>query len=91
MQNHPKIASVEVLTVRVPLARPIAFATRLVEARDYTLVRVTTDDGVAGIGFCYGGHIAGDLPTRAVLELCGPVVLGEDPHRVEGLWHEMYQ
>lgn len=91
MSNTPKITSVEAVTVRVPLDRPVAFATRLVEARDYTLVRVTTDDGVSGIGFCYGGHRAGDLPTRAVVDLCGPVVLGEDPHRVEGLWQNMYQ
>ena len=91
MDDYPKITSVEAITARVPLAKPVAFATRLVEARDYTLVRLTTDDGVSGVGFCYGGHRAGDLPTRAVTELCGPVVLGGDPHCVEGLWHDMYQ
>src|SRR5680860_862262 len=91
MQDYPRITSVEAVTARVPLARPVAFATRLVEARDYTLVRVTTDDGITGLGFCYGGHVAGELPTLAVTDLCGPAVLGHDPHRVEGLWHEMYQ
>lgn len=91
MSDKSKITSVEAVTARVPLDKPVAFATRLVEARDYTLVRVTTDDGLSGIGFCYGGHRAGDLPTRAVVDLCGPVVLGEDSHRVEGLWQAMYQ
>jgi L-alanine-DL-glutamate epimerase-like enolase superfamily enzyme len=85
------IASVEATTTRVPLPRPTSLATRRVVARDYTLVRVTSDDGVRGIGFCYGGSSAGELATEAVRRLLGPVAVGQDPYRVEGLWEELYQ
>ncbi len=77
--------------MRVPLDKPTSFATRDVLARDYGLVRVRTDDGVEGIGFCYGGNKAGSLVAHAVRELLAPVIIGEDPYRVEGLWYDMYQ
>ena len=44
-QTGSRIVSVEARTIRVPLDRHTAFATRLVTARDYTVVRVTTADG----------------------------------------------
>lgn len=78
-------------TVRVPLAEPVSFSTRRVTARDYTLVRVRGDDGVEGIGFCYGGSRGGRVVTTALRELLAPVVEGRDPYGVEGLWREMYQ
>ena len=58
--------------------------------RQYLLVKVHCDDGSAGQGFCYIGNKAGSLGAAAVRDLLGPIVLGEDPYRVEGLWHEMY-
>ncbi len=59
--------------------------------RHYTLVRIRADDGVEGIGFCYAGSAGGDLVTKAVRDLLAPVVLGRDPHQVEGLWQAMYR
>ncbi len=43
------------------------------------------------MGFCYVGNAAGRLFVEAVSGLLAPVLLGEDPYRVEGLWREMYQ
>ncbi len=86
-----RIESVSARTVRVPLDVPTAFATRRVVAREYTLVRVRGDDGVEGIGFCYGGSAAGGLATQAVRELLAPVLIGGDAHRTEGLWADMYR
>jgi L-alanine-DL-glutamate epimerase-like enolase superfamily enzyme len=86
-----KIVSVEARTLRVPLETATAFSNRLVEARYYTLVRVTGDDGVSGIGFCYPGSAAGELATIAVRDLLAPVVVGQDAHRVEGIWTDSYQ
>ena len=77
--------------VSVPLDNPTSFSTRYVTARDYTLVRVLGEDGVEGIGFCYAGSSSGDIVTTAVRELLAPLLVGQDPHRVEGLWQEMYQ
>jgi L-alanine-DL-glutamate epimerase-like enolase superfamily enzyme len=75
----------------VPLADPVSPSTRRVTTRDYTLVKVRSDDGVEGIGFCYGGSTGGRIVTAAVRELLAPVVMGRDPYLVEGLWREMYQ
>lgn len=86
-----RITSIEAATAVVPLATPTAFATRQVVTREYTLVRVHGDDGVQGIGFCYSGSNSGDLVTQAVLDLLSPIILGEQAHRTEGLWREMYQ
>lgn len=86
-----KIRAVRSCTVRLPLDQATTFATRQVLARDYALVEIETDDGQRGIGFCYAGSAAGSLVTRAVRELLAPVVVGEDPHRSEGLWQRMYQ
>lgn len=85
-----KIVSVSSSTVRVPLDNVTSFATRTVSARDYALVKIRTDDGVEGIGFCYGGSRAGHLVTLAVRELLGPLLVGQDPYQVEGLWQRMY-
>ncbi len=85
-----KIISVEACTVRVPLDHPTSFATRDVFGRDYGLLRLRTDDGAEGIGFCYGGSTAGGLIAQAVRELFAPILVGENPYRVEGLWQAMY-
>jgi L-alanine-DL-glutamate epimerase-like enolase superfamily enzyme len=86
-----RIEAVSACTARVPLEAATEFATRRVLAREYTLVRVRGDDGVEGIGFCYSGAQAGALTTEAVRTLLAPLLMGEDAHRVEGLWQAMYQ
>ncbi len=86
-----KIESVSVCTVRVPLDQVTAFATRTVSARDYVLVKLRGDDGVAGLGFCYAGSQAGELVGLAARALLAPLLVGEDAYRVEGLWQRMYQ
>jgi L-alanine-DL-glutamate epimerase-like enolase superfamily enzyme len=75
----------------VPLAAPPAFSTRRIVAREYTLVRVCTDDGLEGVGFAHAGSTGGEVVTAAVRGLFASVVRGQDPYRVEGLWQEMYQ
>lgn len=90
-QTASRIVSVEARTIRVPLDRHTAFSTRLVTARDYTVVRVTTADGRHGIGFCYSGSRAGMLVTYAVRELFAPLLHGRSALDVEGLWRAMYE
>ena len=85
------ITAVEARTVRVPLDAPTGLSSRLVHDRFYTLVRVTGDDGVTGIGFCYPGHKAGELVSTSVRSLLADVIVGQDAHRVEGIWRDAYQ
>ena len=86
-----RVKTVEAATCVVPLEGGVAFATRAVEERHYTLARVRSDSGGEGIGFCYGGHRGGAVVTLAVRELLADVVAGEDPYRVEGIWDAMYR
>ncbi len=86
-----KIESVSSCAVSVPLDKVTSFATRTVSERHYLLVKVRGDDGAEGVGFCYVGSKAGALGTVAVRELLAPVLIGEDPYRVEGLWDGMYR
>lgn len=86
-----KIESIKARTLRIPLDEVTAFATRKVANRHYTIVRLRTDDGMAGIGFCYVGSAAGKIATLAVRELLAPLLIGQDPYEVERLWDVMYQ
>ncbi|ARP96495.1 mandelate racemase/muconate lactonizing enzyme family protein [Bordetella genomosp. 13] len=87
----PKIVSVEVCAAAVPLDKVTSFSNRTVSTRHYGLVKVRSDEGVEGIGFCYVGSAAGSIFVAAVQDLLAPVLLGRDPHAVEGLWRDMYQ
>ena len=86
-----KVTAVEACTCVVPLEEGLAIATRALRERHYTLVRVRTDAGSDGIGFCYGGHKAGHIVTLAVRELLRDVVVGRDPHQTEAIWDAMYR
>lgn len=85
-----KIALVQPVTVRVPIERPTAIATRALGAREYTLVTVRTDDGVEGVGFTYAGTVGGDA-TRAFVEALATSLVGHDPLLIARHWANMYQ
>ena len=87
----PIIQSVSVCIARVPLDAPVTFSTRRVTAREYCLVRVRASDGQEGLGYCYAVNSAGRLLAVAVADLLAPRLIGQDSHRVEGIWTEMYQ
>lgn len=87
----PRIQSIEVCAVALPLDRVTSFARRTVSARHYGLVRVRSEEGLSGIGFCYVGSAAGRLFTVAVEDLLAKVLIGRDSHEVEALWAQMYQ
>lgn len=86
-----KICGLEARSVVIPLNQWTQFSTREVRERHYCLVRVTGDDGVRGIGFCYAGSYGGSIVTQAVRELLRPAVLDGDAHLVEKIWGDMYQ
>ena len=86
-----KVTAVEATTCVVPLDIGMAISTRTIQERHYTVVRVKTDAGVDGIGFCYLGHKGGRLGTVAVRDLLAEVVEGNGPHHIEGIWDAMYR
>jgi L-alanine-DL-glutamate epimerase-like enolase superfamily enzyme len=86
-----KILSVSVAAARVPLDRITYFSNRAVSHRDYGLVKIVSDSGAEGIGFCYVGTRGGELLPLAVAKLLAPLLIGRDPLLVEAIWQELYQ
>jgi len=86
-----RIESVKTRTVSIPLDNPTSFSTRKVFAREYTLVKIRTEDGHEGIGFCYAGSHGGTIVSHAVRELFRDRLIGQPAYRTEGLWQELYQ
>jgi L-alanine-DL-glutamate epimerase-like enolase superfamily enzyme len=86
-----RIATVRARAVSIPLDAATALSSRVVKERHYGVVEIEADDGHAGVGFCYVGSAGGRLFVEAVQTLLAPVLVGQDPYRVEGLWQEMYQ
>ena len=84
-QTASKIVSVEARTISIPLDSPTSFSTRQVFSRDYVVVRVRTEDGHEGQGFCYGGSRGGSLVASAVQILLAPILIGKSTLNVEGL------
>lgn len=54
-----------------------------------TLVRVTTDDGIVGIGEAQA-PVGPEISTMIVNKLLAPLIVGSDPGDVDVLWHRMY-
>jgi L-alanine-DL-glutamate epimerase-like enolase superfamily enzyme len=87
-----RIRSVQARTVVVPMRRQVSFSTRAVPARGYTLVRVECTDDSFGLGFVqHGGSRFTTIPSDAVRGLFAPLLAGDDPHRTEGIWADLYQ
>jgi L-alanine-DL-glutamate epimerase-like enolase superfamily enzyme len=91
VSSGSRISAVSAQCIKVPLDSPTSFATRRVTDRHYALVTVVDEDGLEGVGFCYAGSSGGEVVTTAVEQLIAPVLVGQDPYRIEGLWQEMYQ
>ncbi|MFX0538189.1 mandelate racemase/muconate lactonizing enzyme family protein [Ornithinimicrobium sp. Y1847] len=85
-----RITGLSATSIRLPLKQPLAFSTRAVRHRDYTVVRVETEAS-HGWGFNYAGTGGGGVVVAAVDELLRDVVVGEDSWDVERLWAAMYQ
>ena len=86
-----RVTAVRARTISIPLQKPLAFSTRYVERREYTVVRVDTADGVAGIGYCYCGNRAGRLVTQFVRDFFRDHVMDADPFAVETIWTAMFR
>ncbi|MBI2834431.1 MAG: mandelate racemase/muconate lactonizing enzyme family protein [Acidobacteria bacterium] len=85
-----RVTEVQARTISIPLRKPLAFATRYVERREYTIVRLRTSGGLEGVGYSYVGNRAGHLVTQFV-DFFRDHVLGADPYALETTWARMYR
>lgn len=84
-----KVASVKCRMLQGTLDKPIQFGIGAFPTFSATLVEIRTDDGITGIGECIVRK-APQVTKTVVDQLLAPVILGRDPHDVEGLWDEMF-
>lgn len=84
-----KIAKLNVHLVPYPITGGFADATRKVETIGFTLVRVTTDKGLEGIGVTYH-EIGGEAVRDIILRNMKDKLIGRDPLENDALWHEFF-
>jgi 2-dehydro-3-deoxyphosphogalactonate aldolase len=58
--------------------------------RYFLFVKLTTDNGIAGIGEVYAATFGAHTMARMVADVFERHVLGMDPFRIESLWRKVY-
>ncbi|MBX2868997.1 MAG: mandelate racemase/muconate lactonizing enzyme family protein [Acidiferrobacterales bacterium] len=56
----------------------------------WVIVKITTDNGISGIGECYGIPVSGDIACSMVEDTFARFVEGERPQNVETLFRKIY-
>jgi 2-dehydro-3-deoxyphosphogalactonate aldolase len=56
----------------------------------WVIVRITTDNGIQGIGECYGIPVSGDIACRMVEDTFARYIQGESPHNIETMFRKVY-
>src|SRR5699024_7245727 len=84
-----KITKITTQWVRIPLENSVGFSIKTLKYREYLLVRIESDAGIEGVGFCLQDTSA--RPAKAVVDdLLAPMLIGEDPRNISKLWDKMY-
>ena len=77
-----KIASVETFVVGNP---PPGFG-----GRYFLFVKLTTDDGITGLGEAYAATLRAPVMEAAIVDLADQLLIGEDPFHIERFWRRGY-
>ncbi len=86
------ITAVNCIEVNVPLPKPLPVGTTVVKNRGYAIVKVTTESGVEGVGYCY----TRTMPMAQIINTAlGPEVVGKNTdfperirqHLLAKFWH----
>lgn len=84
-----KIRKIDVHLVSYPITGGFADATRKVETIGFLLVRVTTDQGLEGVGVTYH-EVGGEATRDLILRNMAPKLIGRDPLESEAIWQEFF-
>lgn len=83
-----KIAKVEAIPLSAPADKPFKMAQATFTSFRSTIVRLTTDTGIVGIGECMVRSAAN--PAKYIVEeMLAPIIIGRDPLDVEAIWIDM--
>jgi len=56
----------------------------------WVFVEIATDDGITGVGECYGVPFSGDVVEAMVADTFERFIEGEDPHHLESMYRRAY-
>src|SRR5581483_6818344 len=87
--NFLKIAKLATHVLEGKAERAIQFGAGSYGTFTATLVEITTDDGITGVGECIARRAPRVVDT-VVRDLLWPVIEGRDPRDVAGLWDGMF-
>ena len=85
-----KVTDVRMETYRWDRAKPIRNGRYVYATAGLNVIKISTDDGVTGIGLCGGVQEAEEI-GRSILEHLKQVVIGQDPFDTERIWDDMWQ
>ena len=85
-----KITGIRTMTVDVPLEEPVITAIHDIRSIGYVLVFVDTDAEATGEGHLFSISAKHMEPLETMTAGLGRLLVGEDAHRVEGLWHRLW-
>jgi L-alanine-DL-glutamate epimerase-like enolase superfamily enzyme len=83
-----KIGKIDVHLVSYPIANGFSDATRKVETIGYTIVRLTTDQGLEGFGVTYH-EVGGEATKELILKNFKNILIGRSPFETEMIWQEL--
>lgn len=88
-----KITDVRLIALRYPLAQPLRLAWGVMTHRQFALIEIETDAGITGLGETSVNFPHWSLAERRATIQDGlkPLLVGEDPLRIEALWEKLYR
>ena len=84
-----RIEKVEVYLAGVKAKGGLADATRKIGMVGFTIICITTKQGVTGYGITYH-EVGGSAVKAMVMDDIAPALIGRDPFETETLWQEMF-
>ncbi len=85
-----KITAVKSHVLQYPMERELGYSQQYYNLRTAHIVEVETDEGVTGIGECFGGGGVA-FGNKAIVErTIQPMIQGMDPLDREVIWHKVY-
>ena len=79
-----KIVDIEVISVTVPMEAPLRWSMGIETGTTRGIIKLTTDEGIIGIGETYGGNA-----VEHAIKVAKPFVLGLDPLESGVLQHRL--
>ncbi len=82
-----KIAAIRTIALSCNVDPPYASAAGVQSRRGGLIVEVETDEGIVGIG---ESGLGGGATATVIAKDLAPLLIGEDPLMIEGLWQRMF-